>query len=400
MGEPWLLAIFVAGAVALAMSRRRPRATAVAVVAGVAAFLGVKAVLLAQALPPSDPTVDQGPVLTRIVEARWASLTKWLVFDRRADTLTQWQIEAGRPPMLLLSWPVVADSPLVRDSRSLDTVRNFLDVHELAFAGEVPAADGGSQVLWSDLRFCWRPRVGGGEASPEPVLSASTPAGPARIACGLWFGGAFDRNGRVDQTAREGRRVVADACAGTVTRNSTLANGVPALIGRTWPANPCEAKQASHSSVVRKSKRLPPVTKRQRLHPVSETHGREPPSAGRVGFADERHTAGFERGGHGREERLLLGRPQHVQHVEEQHRPARPDIRGAGIAVHDGGVGSEHLPRHRGRTRPHFDADHAVELRRRIPGRGPAPLPVPRSGLGENRQRQPTAAADVHQRSA
>ena len=54
MGEPWLLAIFVAGAVALAMSRRRPRATAVALVVGVAAFLGVKAVLLARALP-SDP---------------------------------------------------------------------------------------------------------------------------------------------------------------------------------------------------------------------------------------------------------------------------------------------------------------------------------------------------------
>ncbi len=86
MGEPWLLAIFVAGAVALAMSRRRPRATAVALVAGVAAFLGVKAVLLAQALPP-DRIVDHDPVLTRIVEARWGSLTKWLVFDRRADTV-------------------------------------------------------------------------------------------------------------------------------------------------------------------------------------------------------------------------------------------------------------------------------------------------------------------------
>lgn len=195
MGEPWLLAIFVAGAVALAMSRRRPRGTAVAVVAGAAAFLAVKAVLLALALPRDQP-VDQGPVLTRIVEARWASLTEWIVFDRRADALTQWQIEPGRPPILLLWWPVVADSPLVRASRSLRTVRNFLDVHELAFAAEVPAANGGSQVLWSDLRFCWQPGITGGEASPEPVLSASTPTGPARIACRLWVGGAFDRNGR------------------------------------------------------------------------------------------------------------------------------------------------------------------------------------------------------------
>ena len=194
MADPSLLAIFVVGAVALAMSRHRPRATAFAVVAGVAAFLGLKAVLLAQAVPP-DSSVGEGPVLTRIVEARWASLTKWYVFDRRADALTQWQIDVGRPPILVLSWPLVADSPLVRDSRALGTVRNFLDVHELGFAGEVPAADGGSKVLWSDLRFCWRPGVAGGHAGPNPVLSASTPTGPARIACGLWFGGAFDRNG-------------------------------------------------------------------------------------------------------------------------------------------------------------------------------------------------------------
>ena len=194
MGDPWLLAIFVAGAVALAMSRRRPRATAVALVGAVAAFLGVKAVLLAQALPP-DRIVDHDPVLTRIVEARWGSLTKWLVLDRHADTLTQRLVEAGRPPILLLAWPIVPDSPLVRDSRSLGAVRNFLHVHELAFAGEVTAANGVRQVLWSDLRFCWRPPLDG-EASPDPVLTVSTAAGPARIACALWVGGAFDRSGR------------------------------------------------------------------------------------------------------------------------------------------------------------------------------------------------------------
>jgi membrane-bound metal-dependent hydrolase YbcI (DUF457 family) len=205
MGEPWLLALFVTGAVALTMSRRRPRATAVALVAGAAAFLGVKAVLLAQALP-SDRTVDHDPSLTRIVEARWGSLTKWVVFDRRADMLTQRQVEAGRPPVPLLTWPIVPDSPLVRDSRSLEAVRNFLDVHELAFAGEVAAANGGRQVLWSDLRFCWRPLGGDGETSPELVLTVNTPTGPASIACALWVGGAFDQSGRViTQLVRVGR---------------------------------------------------------------------------------------------------------------------------------------------------------------------------------------------------
>jgi len=200
MADPWLLAIFVVGAIMLAMASHRPRRTAFTVLACVAASLGLKAVLLARALPPDSGVVsslEQGPVLTRVVEARWASLTKWYVFDRSAETLTQWQIQGGQPPILLLSWPAVADSPLVRDSRSLGTVRNFLGVHELGFAGEVPTADGGAMVLWSDLRFCWRPDVANGEVSPDPMLSASTPAGPVQIACGLWFGGAFDRNGRV-----------------------------------------------------------------------------------------------------------------------------------------------------------------------------------------------------------
>ena len=191
MGEPWL-AIFVAGAVALPCRGVALRATAVALVAPSRHSLA-KAVLLAQPCP--DRIVDHDPVLTRIVEARWGSLTKWLVLDRRADTLTQRQVEAGRPPILLLAWPIVPDSPLVRESRSLGAVRNFLHVHELAFAGEVTAANGVRQVLWSDLRFCWRPPLDG-EASPDPVLTVSTPAGPARIACGLWVGGAFDRSGR------------------------------------------------------------------------------------------------------------------------------------------------------------------------------------------------------------
>jgi len=199
MADPWLLAIFVAGAIALAMSRHSARRTAVAVAASVAAFLGLKAALLALALVPDSsrpPIVEHDPVLTRIVEARWASLTKWYLFDRRPDTLAQWQVEAGRPPILLLSWPVVAESPLVRNSRSLRTVRNFLDVHEIGFAGEVPDEDGGSKVLWSDLRFCWRPVEADGEANAGPMLSAGTPSGPAHVACALWFGAAFDRNGR------------------------------------------------------------------------------------------------------------------------------------------------------------------------------------------------------------
>ena len=138
------------------------------------------------------------PVLSRVVEARWASLTEWYVFDRQPDRLRQWQIRAGGAPTLLLSWPVVAESPLVAASRSLDTVKNFLAVHDLGFAAEVRQADGGARVLWSDIRYCWRPDARGrGRSQPRAGADRRTrPAGPARLACGLWFGGAFDRDGR------------------------------------------------------------------------------------------------------------------------------------------------------------------------------------------------------------
>jgi hypothetical protein len=121
--------------------------------------------------------------------------------------LTQWQIGPGQPPIRVFSWPTIPDSPLIRASRSLVTVRNFLHVHELGFAVELPAADGGARVLWSDLRFCWEPGLDPGEAISDPVVSASTASGLVRIACSLWFGGAFDREGRaITQLVKVGER--------------------------------------------------------------------------------------------------------------------------------------------------------------------------------------------------
>ena len=75
-------------------------------------------------------------------------------------------------------------------SRALDTVRNFLAVHEFAFP-VVQSEDGErTSVLWSDLRYC---------------TPAST---PRAIECGVWAGGVFDRSGRaVTQEVKVGRLV-------------------------------------------------------------------------------------------------------------------------------------------------------------------------------------------------
>jgi hypothetical protein len=136
-----------------------------------------------------------GQVVNRIVEARWASLTEWYVYDRTTDALQQRRVRAGGDPELLLSRPIGAESALVTSSRSLSTVRNFLRVHQLTFAVQLPDPTGGTQVLWSDIRFCWVPQDG---AAATPVLASVTASGGGTgIACGLWFGGTFDDNGRV-----------------------------------------------------------------------------------------------------------------------------------------------------------------------------------------------------------
>jgi membrane-bound metal-dependent hydrolase YbcI (DUF457 family) len=193
MAEPWLIAIFVAGAAVMAMARhhRRRAAAAVLVIAG--GFLGIKSSQLARALPT---LAADAPVMAQVIEARWASLTDWYVFERQPGRLRQWQIRAGGVPTLLLSWPVVAESPLVARSRGLDTVNNFLAVHELGFASELRQGDGATRVLWSDLRYCWRPdAAAAADANLEPVVTATTSAETARLVCGLWFGGTFDENG-------------------------------------------------------------------------------------------------------------------------------------------------------------------------------------------------------------
>jgi membrane-bound metal-dependent hydrolase YbcI (DUF457 family) len=182
MADPWLVAIFSLGAVAIWISRRQPRSAALCTMATAAAFLAVKGIGLEHALATwkAGPGLDH--VADRVVEARWGSLDQWYVFDRTPGALRQWLVDAhGDAPRLLLSWPITVEPPLVRRSRSLTTVRNFLHVHGLGFA--VQQEEGPeTRVLWSDLRYC---RAGVVPAAP----------GRNQIACDLWFGGGFGAGG-------------------------------------------------------------------------------------------------------------------------------------------------------------------------------------------------------------
>src|SRR3954470_12059758 len=187
MGDPWLVAIFVAGLVAVWPGRQRRQNVAVFGPGTAIAFLCFKAVLLDRAkrrahLDAASP---------RAAEARWGSLTEWDVYDRTPTDVRAWRISSGGAAAILrLSEPVFPESSLVTASRSLDTVSNFLRAHEFGFAVQSVETDGNTAVRWSDPSYCWRTADAG-----------------AAIECALWFGGVLGPNGRfVTQEVTVGTR--------------------------------------------------------------------------------------------------------------------------------------------------------------------------------------------------
>lgn len=194
MADPWLIVICAAGAAGLWILRSRTAAVAVAVVAAIAVFLALKATLMAIAVPQWRAATTADTIVNHAVAASWSSLTKWDVFDRTPHVLRKWRVDAyGGTAALSFSIPLRADSPLVEASRSLDTVHNFLRVHDLGFAVTTSIDHQGTQVLWSDIRYCRSLRQGSGQANPD-------------VACALWFGGTFDRDGRpITQIVRVGQ---------------------------------------------------------------------------------------------------------------------------------------------------------------------------------------------------
>ena len=184
MADPWLIAACVAGLLCVWPGKVAMRTAARLVVAAISLFLVFKGVMLAAALLNTTAPRTAPSALV----ARWGSFTKWTVYGRSADAVHATTFtSSGAPPVLVMSEAVESDSPFVAPSRSLDTVRNFLAVHEFAFPVVLTGEADHVTVLWSDLRYC------------SPVR----PPGPIR--CSIWAGGVFDRSGRaVSQEVRVG----------------------------------------------------------------------------------------------------------------------------------------------------------------------------------------------------
>lgn len=150
-------------------------------------FLAVKGALLGTAVPPWKSATSSDQVVSHSVDAVWGSLTEWDICDRTPHALRKWRVKAfGNGATLSLSMPLQPELPIVEASKSLDTVKNFLRVHELGFAITAAIENGGTRVLWSDIRYC-------GHDMNDTIASTSS---GMPVGCALWFGGTFDREGR------------------------------------------------------------------------------------------------------------------------------------------------------------------------------------------------------------
>jgi len=196
MAEPWLFMLCLAGPAAIWSARRRQQKAAISVLAVIAVFLLAKAVLGVLAFS-SYRAAREGAaaaVHARVIEAKWASLDTWHVFDRTADRVRHWRASARRGAAeLVVSWPLESETASLEASRSLSTVRNFLRVHQLGFAVTLARPGDRHWVLWSDIRYCWDP---GQPGAPQLEPTSQSPTSAARIACAVWFGVEFDVDGR------------------------------------------------------------------------------------------------------------------------------------------------------------------------------------------------------------
>lgn len=186
MADPYLATILVASLPVLWLVRRGRRRRVAAVVLGAAAlFLAVKTA--GATLAVNRYRKAAGPTTAFVVEAQWAALGEWRVFDRTSERVRAWRAGVSEAPRLLIDRPVEI-TPLADSTRTLSAVRNFLRVHQLAFAVTTHEPDGRARVLWSDLRFCWT------EARP-----AAAPVGGSGLECALWVGAELDTAGRPAQ---------------------------------------------------------------------------------------------------------------------------------------------------------------------------------------------------------
>ena len=185
MADPWLAGVLVLGLVTLALRRRNSGQVAAAILIAVTVLAGGKAALYARTQGLHD--TSDASVQFRRAEVEWGSLTRWIMYETRADVVEARRVNALTGTATpLIHVPRGLNDPLVARSRELATVRNFLVAHGVTFAIVTDASAERRLVLWSDLRYC-----GPLDNRPAPWAPITLGRG-SPVSCALWFGGDFD----------------------------------------------------------------------------------------------------------------------------------------------------------------------------------------------------------------
>ena len=104
---------------------------ALGVLLTIGVFLALKGALMAAAVPHWTRARGSEAIVSRALKAEWGSLTEWNVFDRTPLALRRWRVNAlTGAATLMFTQPLRPEPPMVAASRSLDTVQNFLRVHD------------------------------------------------------------------------------------------------------------------------------------------------------------------------------------------------------------------------------------------------------------------------------
>jgi membrane-bound metal-dependent hydrolase YbcI (DUF457 family) len=180
LGDPYTVALFAAGGLAMATWPAKRSPCAVALLAVFSLLLAGKAIGRERAVRAASSAVPAGQAY--LVEPVWGSLTDWRILEGSADAVRARTVSAFGTVRHDTGVRRVSGDPVpVNASRDWESVRNLIRSHDFTFARGQRAADGSQHVVWSDLRYC-----------------------PARVVqpdeCGVAMSGDFDASGRTLRT--------------------------------------------------------------------------------------------------------------------------------------------------------------------------------------------------------
>jgi membrane-bound metal-dependent hydrolase YbcI (DUF457 family) len=184
MADPWLGGVLLLGLLFIFARPGRARQTASLVLVGLVMLGAAKAGMYGRARQLANR--NDRPIASR-ADVEWGSLTRWDVYQAYADAVDARRVDIRTGLVVpLMHVPRNLDHQLVERSLQFDTVRNFIERHDITFAVIPAGTDSSAQVLWSDLRYCGESTAGSLPWSP------TAPARGLHMSCALWFGGDFE----------------------------------------------------------------------------------------------------------------------------------------------------------------------------------------------------------------